>query len=119
MKRIAFVTLMAGLLLANVMPAQAKLGDRGTLVAYSRIAHRAWITLYKRETFGNRTIIASGWMPAGRDWSHEIITGNTYYLRAEIEDGKGKVLYDTTVTYDDKTQSAFTLMQGKDNYYWK
>ena len=118
MKRIAFTMLMAGVLLGSALPAQAKLGDRGTLVAYSKIAHRAWITLYKRETLGNRTIVASGWMAPSGYWSHEIITGNTYYLRAEVEDGKGKVLYDTTVTYDDKTQSAFTLMQGKGNYYW-
>ncbi len=108
----------ASLALSPPPPARASLGDHVKIVAYSRIGHKTWVTLYKRETFGNRTIIGYGWMPAGGSWSHEIVLGNTYYLRAQVVDAAGETIADTTVERDDKGPSAATLTYAHNNYFW-
>ena len=123
MRRIIFLRIVAVALAATCSIApfttRASLGDHTKFVAYSKIAHRAWITLYKMETFGNRKIIAFGWMPARGDWTHDIVYGNTYYVRAEVVDGAGNRLYDTTAKWDEQSPTSITLWQGTGNYYWK
>jgi len=113
------LALTASLALSAAPPAHAALGDKSYLVAYNRIAHKAWITLYKLGTFGNRTIVGSGWAAAGHSWSHEIVWGNTYYFRAQVDDGTGHIIADTTVERDDKGPSAATLTYANGNYFWK
>jgi hypothetical protein len=116
---LSVLALTASLVFADPLAAHASLGDRSHLVAYSRIAHKTWVTLYKLGTFGNRTIVGSGWMPAGGSWSHEIVLGNTYYFRAQVVDGSGKTIADTTVERDDKGPSAATLHYEHGNYFWR
>jgi hypothetical protein len=113
------LALAASVALSAPHPAQAALGDRSYIVAYSRIAHKTWVTLYKLGTFGNRTIVGSGWMPSGGSWSHEIVTGNTYYFRAQVVDGSGTTIADTTVERDDKGPSSATLHYEHGNYFWR
>lgn len=123
MKRSALLlsalALATSIAFGGAQPARASLGDKSYIVAYSRIAHKTWVTLYELKTFGNRTIIGSGWMPAGGSWSHPIVWGNTYYFRAQVVDGSGTTIADTTVTRDDKGPSSATLMYEHHNYFWK
>ena len=115
----ATTILVASFALGGMKPANAKLGEEITFVAYSQIANRAWVTLYKQGTFGNRSIIGSGWMPAHGFWKHPANYGNTYFVRAEVMDANDDRIYDTTVTWDEHSASSVTLMKGNGNYYWK
>jgi hypothetical protein len=137
MKRILVRTLVALVacgMLASAGTALAGNGaTNGTIQTRNNTDNKAWITIYD---LGKTRHLDYGDLNAHstRAWTNCCYAAGSYYhVRAEVQDGKGHTIYDTSIQISPRActnetvqgnrsfpfgYALVTLRKGNGNYYW-